>query len=94
MTVIIYGNASFCCTYNGTTFLPTWTINNTDHPTRNLPPAYELIIVEGELGFCLFIRNVTLEYNYSSYQCRVSDIIVSSIGVLLVTGKIYVFLNI
>ena len=91
VTVLLHGNVSFCCTYNGTTLVASWIINNTIYNAQDIPPGYTYVIGE-EYASCLLIKNVTIDFNSTTYQCSIPTIFHSNIGLLLIDGELIILL--
>ena len=70
--------ARFGCTYNGSSLIPSWRINDIIYVWSSLPEKHVYD------GHTLIVQNVDITLNGSTYQCLIPGIAQSSVGLLIV----------
>ena len=71
-------DARFGCSYNGSSLIPSWRINDVIYVWSSLPEKHVYD------GHTLIVKNVDITLNGSSYQCLIPGIAQSSVGLLIV----------
>ena len=88
VTVILNGVAKMSCLFNEMAdSIPYWIINGTTYSITTLPDR--LIVSIENNGFVLTIARVTVELNFTRFQCQVQsngEVFISTSGIIVV-GK-------